>query len=56
LDKPVVWVFPQMFVCLECGCAEFRVPESELKVLQTGRPVDGAVVWPPTTTTRRSSF
>ena len=33
LDKPTVWVFPQMWVCLNCGDAEFTVSERELFVL-----------------------
>jgi hypothetical protein len=23
IDKPVVWVFPEVVVCLDCGAAEF---------------------------------
>jgi hypothetical protein len=30
IDKPVVWVFPEIVVCLDCGTAEFTVPETEL--------------------------
>jgi hypothetical protein len=33
LDKPVVWVFPELVVCLNCGAAEFSVPEAELCLL-----------------------
>ena len=44
LDKPIVWVFPKVYVCLDCGHTEFTAPERELKVLQTGLPVKGAVV------------
>jgi hypothetical protein len=33
LHKPVVWVFPKLVVCLECGTAEFAVPEAELRRL-----------------------
>ena len=35
LEKPVVWVFPEVFVCLNCGNAEFAVAERELRVLAT---------------------
>jgi len=45
LDKPIVWVFPRLSVCLDCGLAEFIVPEKELEVLRTGTPVEGAAVW-----------
>ena len=33
LDKPIVWVFPQLLVCLGCGVAQFAVPKAELSVL-----------------------
>jgi hypothetical protein len=33
IDKPVVWVFPEIVVCLECGTTEFAVPEAELRLL-----------------------
>ena len=36
LDKPVVWVFPELIVCLNCGAAEFVVPEAELRALAKG--------------------
>jgi len=34
LDKPTVWVFPRLSVCLGCGCAQFKIPDEELKQLQ----------------------
>jgi len=34
LDKPIVWVFPKLLVCLECGFAEFTVSESETRLLK----------------------
>jgi hypothetical protein len=36
IDKPVVWVFPEIVVCLVCGTAEFAVPEAELLLLAKG--------------------
>ncbi len=36
LDKPIVWVFPKLAVCLDCGFTEFTVPESETRVLREG--------------------
>jgi hypothetical protein len=44
LDKPIVWIFPEIAVCPKCGFAEFTVPERELQVLTRGIPVEGAVV------------
>lgn len=39
VNKPIVWVFPKLLVCLDCGFSEFMVPERELQVLETGTPV-----------------
>jgi hypothetical protein len=36
IDRPVVWVFPELTVCLDCGTAEFVVPEAELRQLAKG--------------------
>ena len=36
IDKPVVWLFSELTVCLDCGTAEFAVPEVELRQLATG--------------------
>jgi hypothetical protein len=36
IDNPVVWVFPEVVVCLDCGTAEFAVPEAELRQLAKG--------------------
>jgi hypothetical protein len=33
LNKPVVWVFPEIWVCLNCGNAGLSVPENALRVL-----------------------
>jgi hypothetical protein len=33
LDKPIVWVFPSLRVCIACGLAQFIVPEAELEQL-----------------------
>ncbi len=34
IDKPVVWVFPEVVVCLDCGFAEFAIPAAELSQLE----------------------
>jgi hypothetical protein len=36
IDKPVVWVFPEIVVCLDFGTAEFTVTEAELCQLARG--------------------
>ena len=35
LDKPTVWVFPQLLICMDCGFAEFVVPKAEHEQLVT---------------------
>lgn len=44
LTKPIVWAFPKIHVCLRCGSAAFTIPETEMDVLRTGKPIGGAVV------------
>jgi len=36
LDKPVVWVFPKVLVCFDCGLTLFTTPEAELRALEKG--------------------
>ena len=36
LNKPIVWVFSEIVVCLDCGEARFAVPEAELRSLTRG--------------------
>jgi Zn ribbon nucleic-acid-binding protein len=36
IDKPAVWVFADVVVCLDCGIAEFAVPDEELRQLAQG--------------------
>ena len=44
LNKPIVWVFADVVVCLDCGSAVFGVGKRELAVLFTETIVDGAVI------------
>lgn len=44
VKKPIVWLFPEVEICLNCGAAEFVVPERERKVLVDRKPVDGAML------------
>ena len=34
LDKPGVLVFPKVLVCLDCGLAQFTVPDTALGALR----------------------
>jgi hypothetical protein len=36
MDKPTVWIFPKLLVCLDCGFSWFTVPETELALLARG--------------------
>jgi hypothetical protein len=44
LDKPIVFVFPKLTVCLRCGFTEFTIPEKELGVLVDDSSLDDATV------------
>jgi len=41
--KPLVWIFPELFVCLNCGNNEFVVPESQQRTLAEKRCTCGAM-------------
>jgi len=45
LTEPIVFAFPEMTICLDCGLAEFVIPERELEVLRTETPVEGVAMW-----------
>ncbi len=34
LEKPIVWSFPKVLVCLDCGLAEFVLEDAPLKSLR----------------------
>jgi hypothetical protein len=38
IDKPTVWVFPQMVVCIECGLTQFVIAPRELGQLSDSLP------------------
>lgn len=44
LAKPIVRVFPKLTVCLDCGAAQFNLPEREIAGSRDGAPVDRALV------------
>ena len=33
IDIPTVWVFPKILVCMNCGTAQFTIPEPERREL-----------------------
>lgn len=33
LEKPTVWVFPEVMICIDCGFSEFSVAKPELRKL-----------------------
>jgi hypothetical protein len=39
LQKPSLWIFPEVMVCLDCGFAEFTVTEIERHQLAEGKLV-----------------
>jgi hypothetical protein len=43
LDKPIVWVFPQLMVCLDCGFSEFQIEKEDLKKLDEGNTAGAAL-------------
>jgi hypothetical protein len=36
IDKPAVWLFPRLTVCLDCGFSRFTVPETALASIANG--------------------
>ena len=44
LNKPIVWVFPKLLVCLDCGFTEFAIPETELCAKGWNRSVGGSII------------
>jgi hypothetical protein len=43
LDKPGVWVFPKLLVCLDCGFLQSTVPAPELASLVASTPISELV-------------
>ena len=44
LKKTMVWLFPKVEICLNCGRADFVVPDRERRVLIDRKPIEGAMV------------
>jgi hypothetical protein len=36
LSTPLVFLYPKVVVCIDCGFTEFSIPETELCVLRDG--------------------
>jgi uncharacterized protein (DUF2225 family) len=43
LDKPIVWAFPEVSICLNCGFAVFKLPNAPLKELRHSTDTDNLV-------------
>lgn len=41
LNKPHLWVFPELLVCLNCGESEFAIPQDQLRRLAKGDAAEG---------------
>jgi hypothetical protein len=46
LDKPPVFVFPKLLVCMDCGFTEFAIPEGELRLLGEDVMASGTTTLP----------
>jgi hypothetical protein len=42
IDRPGIFVFPNLLVCLECGFSRFTMPETELAMLAMCSPRNDA--------------
>jgi hypothetical protein len=40
INRPGIWLFPELLVCLDCGFSRFTVPESELASFAEGTLAD----------------
>jgi len=41
LKMPIVWVFPNVLICLHCAFAEFSVPDDPMKELRKPEADEG---------------
>jgi hypothetical protein len=46
LNKPIIWVFQDISVCLDCGYAQFDVTERAVEILRTEVAIDRRVGLP----------
>jgi hypothetical protein len=40
VNQPIVWVFSEIMVCLDCGTAEFALSEAELRELAKSKAAE----------------
>jgi hypothetical protein len=40
IDRPSIWLFPELLVCLDCGFCRFTVSETELASIAEGTLAD----------------
>jgi len=45
IDVPVVFVFPELAVCLNCGATLFAIPEEELQLLRKQKAARMSARW-----------
>ena len=45
LDKPGVWVFSMLSICLDCGFLQSKIPASELAQLAASAPTSERLNW-----------
>jgi hypothetical protein len=45
LDKPGVWVFSKLSICLDCGFLQSKIPASELAQLAASAPTSERLNW-----------
>jgi hypothetical protein len=45
LDKPGVWVFSKLSICLDCGSLQSKIPASELAQLAASAPTSERLNW-----------
>jgi len=42
LDRPTVWAFPQLVVCLDCGYTHFTLSDDQVRELKSDSRSDAA--------------
>jgi hypothetical protein len=40
IDRPAIYLFPKLLVCMDCGFARFTVPKAQLELL-VATPLSG---------------